>query len=121
MLSTITGSLLIILGILFLFYPEGLRRWLRRKAVRKIRRYFFAGAISLGILLISIGWNYEGVLPKLLAIGGLIAALKGVFFLKSKTADKVTQWILEQPVLFFKILAGCQIALGLLIILVLRR
>lgn len=116
MFSYIVGSLFIMLGILFLLYPEGLRRRLRKKALRRIRRYFFAGAIFLGVLLISTGWKYEGILPKILVLAGIITILKGVFFLKSRVADKVTEWILGQPVLFFKIFAACQIALGLLIL-----
>ena len=64
----------------------------------------------------STGWEYEGFLPKILAIGGIIAVLKGVFFLRSKAADKVTEWILKQPGLFFKIFAVCQMMLGLLIV-----
>ena len=102
MFSYILGIFFITVGLLFLLYPEGLRRRLRKKALRRIRRYFFAGAVFLGILLISTGWNHDGLLPKILTIGGIIAVLKGLFFLKSKAADKVTAWILEQPVFFFK-------------------
>jgi len=116
MFSYIVGSLFIMLGILFLLYPESLRKRLRKKAIRKIRRYLFAGAITLGILLISTGWKYEGLLPKILVLIGIVAILKGVFFLKLSAADKVTEWILKQPVILLKILAICQIAFGLLII-----
>lgn len=116
MLSYIVGSLFIILGILFMFFPEYFRKRLRKKAIRKIRRYLFAGAIAVGALLISTGWKYEGIFPKILVIVGIIAIIKGMFFLKSKAADKVTEWILKQPVIFFKICAGCQIIFGLLII-----
>ena len=116
MLSYIVGSFFILLGILFLLFPESLRKRLRKKALRKIRRYLFAGGIALGILLISTGWKYEGLFPKILVLIGIIAIFKGVFFIKSKSADKVTEWILKQPVIFFKIFAACQIILGLLII-----
>lgn len=116
MFSYILGSFFIMLGILFLLYPESLRKRLRKKALRKIRRYLFIGAITLGILLISTGWQYEGLLPKILVLVGIIAIFKGVFFLKSRSADKVTEWILKQPVVFFKIFAACQIILGLMII-----
>lgn len=116
MLSYVVGSLFIVLGLIFFLYPEGLRRRLRKKALRKIRRYFFAGAIFGGALLISTGWKYEGLLPKILVIAGIAAVVKALFFLKSRAADKVTEWILNQPVLYFKIFAVCQIALGALII-----
>ena len=120
MLSYIVGSFFIMLGILFLLYPESLRKRLRKKALRKIRKYLFAGAITLGILLVSTGWQYKGFFPKILALVGIIVVSKGVFFLKSKSADKVTEWILKQPVIFFKIFAACQIILGILIIFELK-
>ena len=120
MFSYFVGSLFIMLGILFLLYPESLRKRLRKKAIRKIRRYLFAGAITLGILLVSTGWKYEGFLPKILVLIGIVAILKGVFFLKSSAADKVTEWILRQPVIFFKVFAACQIAFGVLIVLRLK-
>jgi len=120
MFSYILGSLFIIIGVLFLLFPESLRKRLRKKALRKIRNYLFAGAITLGILLISTGWKYEGLFPKILILIGIIAIFKGVFFIKSKSADKVTEWILKQPVIYFMIFAACQIILGLLIILGLK-
>ena len=120
MFTYIVGSLFIMLGILFLLYPESLRKRLRKKALRKIRRYLFAGAITLGILLISTGWKYEGLFPKILVLLGIIAIFKGMFFFKSRSADKVTEWILRQPIVLFKIFAACQIILGLVIILGLK-
>jgi uncharacterized protein YjeT (DUF2065 family) len=116
MFSTIVGILFVLLGALWFRYPEALRRRLRRKALRKLRWYFFAAALSIGVLLISVGWKYEGLLPKILVIGGIIAILKGLFFLKSKAADEITEWLLNQPVLRIRIFAACQVALGLLIL-----
>ena len=116
MLSYIVGSLFILLGLVFLLYPETLRKRLRKKAVRKIKRYLFAAALFLGIMLISTGWKYEGILPVILAIAGVVVIFKGLFLLKSKASDRITEWILNQPVIYLKIAAVCHILLGLLII-----
>jgi hypothetical protein len=35
------GPLFIMLGILFSLYPESLKKRLRKKVLRKIRKYFF--------------------------------------------------------------------------------
>ena len=121
MFSYAAGSLFIILGIIFFHYPEALRTRLKKKAMRRIRAYFFVGAFTIGVLLISTGWQYEGLLPKILVIVGIVAILKGLFFLKSKAADKAAEWILKQPVLFFKIFAFCQVLLGLVIIFALKK
>ena len=108
------------LGILFLLYPESLRKRLRKKALRKIRRYLFAGAITMGILLISTGWKYEGIFPKILVLVGVIAIIKGVFFLKSRAADKVTEWILKQPVFVLKMFTMLQIGFSLMMMIGLK-
>ena len=115
MLATIIGFFFVLFGAVFLLYPESLRKRLRRKALRKLRRYFFGAALAAGILLISLGWNYAGVLPKILAVAGVAVVLKGLLLLKSRAADEATQWILEQPVLILRIFAGAQIALGFVI------
>ena len=116
MLSTIIGFFFVMFGIVFLLYPESLRKRLRKKALRKLRRYFFGAALGTGILLISLGWRYAGVLPKILAVVGVVAVVKGLLLLKSRAAEEATQWILKQPVLTLRIFAGAQIALGLLIL-----
>ncbi|MBN2131838.1 MAG: hypothetical protein JW741_20225 [Sedimentisphaerales bacterium] len=116
MLSTIIGLFFILFGIVFLLYPESLRKRLRKKALRKLRRYFFGAALGTGIMLISLGWRYAGVLPKILAVAGAVAVLKGLLLLKSRAAEEATQWILRQPVLTLRIFAGAQIGLGLLIL-----
>jgi uncharacterized protein YjeT (DUF2065 family) len=116
MFSNILGSIFVFLGVFFLLYPETLRRRLRSKAVWKLRRYFFAAALSLGVLLISVGWRYEGLLPKILMLAGIVAVLKGLLFLNAKATEKITAWILERPTLHLQIFAAGQIALGLLIL-----
>lgn len=117
MLSNALGTIVILLGILFFRYPESLRRRLRRKAVRKLRRYFFAALFCVGILFISVGWRHEGLLPKVLVILGIVVLLKGLLFLNSKATEKVTEWILARPVLHLKVFAVGQIALGVAILL----
>ena len=121
MLSKIVGCILIFLGFLFLLYPETLRRSLRKKAAKKLRRYFFAAMLSLGILLISAGWRHEGILLTILMLAGIVAVFKGLLFLKSRATQEVTTYILERPVAHLKIFAAGQIALGLLIIFGLTR
>jgi ATP/ADP translocase len=112
MFSGVLGSFLIFFGALFFLYPESLRRHLRRKTTWKLRRYFFAIALTLGVLLISAGWRYEGLLPKVVVFVGIVALFKAVLFLNSKATEHVTAWVLERPVLHLRILAVLQIALG---------
>jgi len=115
-LSTIIGLLFILTGAVFLLWPESLRRRLRKKALRKLRRYFFGAALAAGILLFSVGWRHEGILPKILAVVGVAILIKGLLLLKTKAAEEATQWILRQPVLYLRLFAAGQIALGFLIL-----
>jgi len=121
MLSGLIGLVFILFGVLSLLFPESLRRSLRRKAVWKLRRYFFIAAVSFGILLISAGWKQEGILPKILMCLGVVALLKGLLFLNLKATEHVTAWILERPVLHLRIFAVGQIVLGLLMLFGLAR
>ena len=121
MFANLVGSIFLLLGVFSLLYPESLRRRLRSKAIWRLRRYFFAAALSLGILLISAGWRQEGLLPKILVLVGIVALCKGLLFLNSKAAEKVTVWILERPAWHIRLFAVGQIVLALLIFLGLKR
>ncbi len=116
MLSNIIGGIFIFLGVLFLLYPEWFRKSLRKKALRRIRRYFFAAMLFFGVMLFSAGWRHSGILPKILMVAGLLAVLKGLLLLKSKATDEVTAWILERPVPHLRLIAVGQIVLGFLVV-----
>ena len=120
MFSNIVGIIFILLGVLFFLYPESLRGRLRKKAIRKLRRYLLAVLMFFGILLISAGWSHEGLLPKILMVMGIVALVKGLLFLNSKATERITAWILERPTLHLKVFAAGQIGLGLLIFFGLR-
>lgn len=120
MVSHIVGSIFILLGVLFLLYPEALRKRLRRKAVWRLRRWFLAAALFFGALLVSVGWKQAGLLPKVLVLIGVAAILKGLLLLNSKATEKITAWVLSRPILHLRIFAVAEIAMGLLILLGLR-
>ena len=112
MVSNIVGGMMVFLGALFFLYPESLRRRLRWKATWRLRWYFCAAALSLGILLISVGWRHEGLGPKVLVFAGVVALFKGLLFLSSRAVETVTAWLLECPIWHLRIFAVGQIALG---------
>ena len=120
MFSNIVGIIFILLGVLFMRYPESLRGRLRKKAIRKLRGYLFSVLIFLGILLISTGWRHEGLLPKILMFIGIVALIKSLLLFNSKATERITIWILERPTLHLKVFAAGQIGLGLLILFGLR-
>lgn len=120
MFSGVVGGIFIVVGILSLLYPEALRRRLRRKAVWKLRRYFFAAALFFGVLLISTGWKQPGLLPKMLVLIGVAAVLKGLLLLNARASERITAWVVARPILHLRVFAAAEIAMGLLILLGLR-
>ncbi len=120
MLAKIVGIFLIVIGVFFFLFPEGMRKRLRKKALRHLRWYLFATVIFVGSMLISAGWKYPGTLPKIIVIIGIIALIKALFLLKTKAAEHATQWILKQPAWMLRLFCLIDIALGLVIYLGLR-
>ena len=116
MWAKIIGALLVLSGGIFLISPERFRRRLKKKTVRTIRRYLFAAASCLGILLISAGWQHEGALPKILVVVGIIVLLKGMYLLKAKSADIIVAWLLKVPTVYLRVFALCQVLAGVLIL-----
>lgn len=118
MLLKILGWVWVISGILFCWKPEWLLNKIQKKGLKKMKRFFFGIALVLGVLLIKAGWGIPGILAKIVIILGVLAVFKGVFFLKSKAADRVLEWYVKQPIYFFRIWAGGMIALGMFFLFV---
>ena len=112
MWSNVVGSCFLLSGILFAINPERLRRRFRRKGVRVLRRYLFVAAVTSGALLISLGRDYEGLLPGLFVGAGVILILKAVFLLKAKSAQLMAERLMDVPALYLRIYAVAQMAFG---------
>ena len=112
MLFKIIGWFLIISGAYFFIFPKSLMRRLQRKSKWKIRSFFFFLAFIWGAPLIAIGWQKEGLLPKILVAIGVIALLKGIFFISTKASEKFIKWSSEKAPYVFRILSILQIIMG---------
>lgn len=116
MFAKILGWAWIILGIVFLLKPQMLKNRLQKKGRKKIRKYLFAAALALSSMILSVAWNSEGILAKIVFIFGLIGIFKSMFFLKQKTSEKLVEWLSVQPIKFFRIWAGAQICFGVMLL-----
>lgn len=117
MWSTIIGSLFIVSGLVFVAKPEMLRRRMKKKGLRKLRRYLLAIVASAGILLISAGWQLDGAPAKIFTVVGVLFLVKGAFLLKAKSADIITTRLMKVPTLYLRLFAVGQIILGIVIIM----
>ena len=120
MLSTITGSILIISGLAIALNPDRLRKRIRRKGVRPIKRVLIAIGLSAGALLLSIGWKYTGIIPKIIAGAGLVVILKVVYLAKAKSAEWINERLMTIPAIYIRLFAVGQIAVGATVIFFLR-
>lgn len=121
MWTNIIGGLFIVSGAAFLVNPDRLRKKLQRKGVRTLRRYLVAAAFAAGILLISAAWKQEGMLPKIMIAAGIVFLLKGLYFVKAKSADVIAGRVMKLPALWLRLFALGQVALGVLIIVMRMR
>ena len=116
MLIKLLGWFWVITGIIFFLRPEMFRRRLQKKTVKKLKRYLFLITITLSICLIAAAWKTEGLLSKIIMVLGIIGIFKAFFLLKAKAAEKILQWFVKQPVVFFRFAACLQIIIGIIIL-----
>ncbi len=117
MFAKILGWAWIILGVVFLMKPQMLRNRLQKKGIKKIRKYLFAAALALSSMILSVAWNSEGILAKIVFIFGLVGIFKSMFFLKEKTSEKLVEWLSKQQLKFFTVWAVAQICFGVMLLL----
>ena len=116
MLAKILGWFWILTGIIFLLKPEWLRKRLQKKSYKILKKYLFVIALFFGFLFITAAFKSAGISSKLLLFFGIIAIFKSLFFLKAKAAARILDWFIRQPSFLFRIVALCQIILGIIIL-----
>ena len=116
MLIKLLGWFWIITGILFFLRPEMLRKRLQKKTLKKLKKYLFLIVIALSLFLIAAAWKSEGLLSKIVMVLGIIGILKGFFLLKAKAAEKILEWFIKQPLIFFRFCAALQVIIGIIIL-----
>lgn len=115
MFAKILGIAWVIFGVIFLLKPQMLKNRLQKKGLKKIRKYLFAAALAISSVILSVAWNSQGILAKIVFVFGVIGVFKSMFFLKEKTSQKLIEWLSDRPIKFFKIWAIAQICFGLMI------
>jgi hypothetical protein len=116
MLSKIIGSIWVVLGILWLIRPQMLQNRLKRKLNRKLRWIVYGFIIVFGFMMAGSMLKTPGILPKLIAVVGLVIAIKAMMMITSKTSEKILEWLGSRSLLFFRITAFAFLALGILML-----
>ena len=118
MLVSILGWFWVVTGVIFLIWPNFLKKRLQKKSYKIIRRYLFVVGIFLSVMLISVGLKATGAISKIILVIGLIALIKAVFLVKAKAAEKLVEFFIKQSLIMFRFWALVQIAIGVLILFV---
>lgn len=115
MFFRLIGILWIVLGIWWVMRPQGLKRRFRRKTRRTRRKILFLAIILIAGLFLSAAKYAHGIVANVFLIIGVLGAIKAVFFLTSKAADKAIDWWLEKPLWMWRLWAVCFIIIGILL------
>ena len=106
----------IILGVLFLIKPDFLKKRLQKKGAKKLKKTLFVISLALAITLIVVAFKYQGILPKVLVVLGILGIIKAFLFLKAKSAEKLIEWSAKQPLVLFRVGGGIYLVIGLAIL-----
>ncbi len=99
--------------MLLLLKPQGYKRWLQKERSKK---YIPLLPLAAGALLIYIGLRFQGLLANIVLILGGMSILKTALFLNAKVYNKLIDWALALPVIYYRIGACIHIGLGLIIL-----
>ena len=117
MLSNILGTISMLTGVLWLIKPEILRNRLKKKMNRKIKWTIYGFILAFSVILIRSAFKVDGFLMKLVAIIGMVVAIRIIAALTSKASEKVLAWWGNKPLIFFRVWALFVILFGLMLVL----
>jgi len=117
----ILGWFLVITGAIFLLNPQKARNKLLGHGLGFLKGPLLFITIYLVMLLISLGWNTQATVLKILSLLGAIIIVKLYFSLKKKTYQKLAEKFALIPMPVLKSFAYIQIVVGGLMLILQRR
>ncbi|MBU1853713.1 MAG: hypothetical protein KJ957_06700 [Candidatus Omnitrophica bacterium] len=114
MFFRIIGLLWIILGIWWIMRPQTLRRRFTRKVKKTRRKLLFLIIILVAGLFLSAAKYTHGILANVFLIAGILGIIKAIFFITSKSAERILDWWVEKPLWLWRLWAACFVLIGFL-------
>ncbi len=103
-----------LLGIWWFFRPAGIRGRFAKRFRKGMRWLLLAVFTFVAGVLFTTGWKMAGVWGTLLAVLGVISALKALVFLRGSASDSVLDWWNRQPNWVYRVSAASLFLLGCL-------
>jgi len=116
MFANILGWFWICMGVFLFLKPEVFRNKIKKKGIKKLKRFFFGLTLTLSILLISVAWKAHGAMAKAVVIFGIFGLIKAILIVSSKSFEKMTEWIINKPLIIFRVGALIHIGIGITIL-----
>ena len=118
MFAKIVGLIWAILGLLWLLKPETLKKYLKKKMSRIMKRRICGFILVAGLLLAASAIRIAGILPKIVALAGIVIAVRSGFLFTSKASDQIFDTLVERPLSFFRIGAFFILVIGLVMVFI---
>jgi len=117
MISNIVGAILIAAGLFWAAKPEALKNRLKRKMNRRLKLIVYVFIIMFGLLIVASAVKARGLLPKVAGIIGMFITIKVILFITSKTSEKISDWLADKPLKFFRIWGLVILGMGVMLVL----
>jgi len=115
MLTKILGIIWIVSGLFWALKPDMLKNRLTRKMGRKMRWVVYGFIIVFGFLIIGSAVKAPGILPKIVGLAAMLATVKIIILITSRTTEKITEWWSAKPVIFFRIWGLLLLTMGIML------
>jgi hypothetical protein len=105
------GILWILLGLWWILRPQGVKKRLGKQFRRTLRTVLFLVLVASGGLLISASKYLDGMMAAGVVVVGIVAIVKALLFVRSKSSDVVLSWWEERPLWVYR-MAGVGVLLA---------
>jgi hypothetical protein len=118
MFAKILGIIWLLPGVWWFIYPQRFKSRMQKKMTRRMRRSVFGASIALGVLMAGSAFSVPGFLPKIIGLLGMVIAIKAIILVTSKTSERVFEWWVGRPLIFFRMCALFLVLTGLALMIV---
>ena len=117
MFTKIFGILWVLLGVLWSLKPGVLRNRMKNKMSRKMKWVVLGFIVVMGFTLLGSVVKAKVLYFKIIGLIGLIIVMRGIFLVTAKTSGKISGWLEERSLLFFRAWAIFVLGVGIMLLL----
>jgi hypothetical protein len=112
MINKIIGAIWILIGLIGLIKPLYIHNMFKKKAGKRKFKLFIALVFIFGSIIVELFFKYNNVFWRIATAIVFLAALKGFWWVNKKAGEKITGYLSQVPLVYFRIIALIFIAVG---------